>query len=266
MRQAAQHPEESIDLTLDDQYVVARFDEIKAIARVTESQCRAWGWLRDLSAALETSPVAAILYPSTMAGAASLVDRLEQAGFCWRPLGPGTRGCDEGFSDSVAISLRLLDERLIFDGTRVRVPAGYSIAALVHETANRGLGGLEHLAGMKGNLSDALRNDFGGTLWRVIDEVVLAEKGVLKVVPARSALLRNDSIQAANRTLILAATLKLTPGDPTAITIALSENHRLRMVEEPNATPVMRHFLRVAECETQLEYDFDVWSDEAEER
>jgi hypothetical protein len=116
-----------------------------------------------------------------MAGAAALVFQLEQAAIDWHLLEAKRQGRKFSKGGSrVAISLRLLDERLIFDGDRVRVHTGYSISALAHAAADHGLAGLEVFASMRGHLGAALMKSFEGEIWRLVEEIVVAGSGALK--------------------------------------------------------------------------------------
>ncbi len=205
---------------------VERVDEIEAMARATESQCRSWQWLKNFTALRVGGPVAAIVYPSTVAGAAQMVHQLQQAGISWRALGHGTSilAADD-VHDFVAISLRLLDERLSFDGSLVTVHAGYSLIALVKAAAERGLSGLEGLAGLPGSVGGALRMETesaGCDLWRLVEHVTIAERGALRVIPQKDLVYRDIVYKEGNRglaedSLILTATLKLSPGSPANI-------------------------------------------------
>lgn len=205
---------------------VERVDEIEAMARATESQCRSWQWLKNFTALRVGGPVAAIVYPSTVTGAAQLVHKLQQAGIRWRALGHGTSilAADD-VHDFVAISLRLMDERLIFDGSLVTVHAGYSLIALVKAAAERGLSGLEGFAGMPGSVGGALRMETeseGCDLWRLVESLTIAEHGALKVIPLKDLVYRDIVYKEGNRglaedSLILTATLRLSPGSPAKI-------------------------------------------------
>jgi UDP-N-acetylmuramate dehydrogenase len=216
---------------------VERIEEIEAIARATDAQCRTWQWLKNFTALGVGGPVAAIIYPSTLAGAARLVERLKQAGIRWRALGHGTSilASDE-VHDYVVISLRLLDERLVFEGERVRAHAGYSLLALVRAAAEHGLSGLEGLCGTSGGVGGALRMNAGGPgreIWRVVEEVSLAYEGAVRAVPAAEVMMEDGQTCLTDEDLILTATFKLTPGDPEAIKAEMERLSLERMAEQP---------------------------------
>jgi UDP-N-acetylmuramate dehydrogenase len=222
---------------------VERLDEIEAIARATEAQCRSWQWLKNFTALRVGGPVAAIVYPSTIAGAAQLVHQLQKVGLRWRALGHGVSilAGDE-VHDFVAISLRLLDERLMFDGSLVTAHAGYSLIALVKAAAERGLSGLENFAGITGSVGGALQMEAESedcNLWRLVESVTIAEGGKTKLVPSRDLLYREIVYSHGQRSLaedalILTATLKLAPGDPAAIRTETERREMARWVTAPD--------------------------------
>lgn len=232
---------------------VERIEEIEAIARATSSQCRTWQWLKNFTALGVGGPVAAILYPSSILGAAALVHRLEQAGLRWRALGHGTSIlATDDLHDCVAVSLRLLDERLVFDGERVRVHAGYSLPALVHATTERGLSGLAPLAGLGGSLGGALRMNPGGEVWSLVDEVVIAERGALQAIRTRGAMPNREQAARIERSLILAATLELVAGDPDEIREAVWRQQQSLLALQPFRTASAGRVLRTSAPELEM--------------
>ena len=208
------------------QSVVERMAEVETIARTTESLSRTKAQLQRLVPLGVSDKVAAVLYPTSIVGAAQLVHRLSQAGIRWRALGQGVSFHGAlGLQDFVAVSLRLLDERVVIDGERVRVHAGYSLASLVRASAEGGLSGLEGLAGLPGSVGGALSTPNGLAiryLWNLIEEVVVADRGGLVVITLSDAA---ESELFDPQDLILAVTLKLVPGVPEEI---LAESERCR--------------------------------------
>ncbi len=221
-----------------------RIEEIEALARETGSQCRSWQWLKNFTALGVGGPVAAIIYPSTLVGAARLVDRLKRAGIGWRALGHGTSilASDE-LHDFVVISLRLLDERLIFEDERVRVHAGYSLPALVQAAADRGLSGLEPLSGISGSVGGALRMP-RHEIWQVVEELWLADEGKVRRVPVARLMREDERACLINDSLILAALLRLVVGDPEKIQAEMDRVWQERLSRQPdlrgNATRVFK--------------------------
>lgn len=229
---------------------VERIEEIEAIARAAGAQCRTWQWLKNFTALGIGGPVAAIVYPSSITGAAAIVHRLDDAGLRWRALGHGTSIlASDALHDYVAISLRLLDERLIFDGVLVRLHAGYSLPALVYAATERGLGGLGSAAGLGGSLGGALRMNLDGDIWSLVEEVVVAEGGRLKACATRGAALTVSQRELIERSLILAATLRLTPGDPEDIEREVRNSQQSRLAAQPFGVASSSRILRSAEPE-----------------
>ena len=226
MKNTAEAVNKQVVVAVQAHSVVARLAEVEMIARTTESLSRTKTQLQRLAPLGVSDKVAAVLYPTSIVGAAQLVHRLSQASIRWRALGQGVsfHGAPD-LQDFVAVSLRLLDERVIFDGERVRVHAGYSLASLVRACAEVGLSGLEGLAGLPGSVGGALSTPNGLAiryLWNLIEEVVVADRGGLVVIKLSDAA---ESELFDPQDLILAVTLKLAPGVPEEI---LAESERCR--------------------------------------
>lgn len=226
MKNAAKAVNKQVVADGQTQSVVERMAEVETIARTTESLSRTKAQLQRLVPLGVSDKVAAVLYPTSIVGAAQLVHRLSQSSIRWRALGQGVsfHGAP-GLQDFVAVSLRLLDERVVIDGERVRVHAGYSLASLVRACADGGLSGLEGLAGLPGSVGGALSTPNGLAiryLWNLIEEVVVADRGGLVVITLSDAA---ESELFDPQDLILAVTLKLVPGVPEEI---LAESERCR--------------------------------------
>jgi hypothetical protein len=220
--------------TVQTHSVVERMAEVETLARTTESLSRTKAQLQRLTPLGVSDKVAAVLYPTSIVGAAQLVHRLSQAGIRWRALGQGVsfHGAP-GLQDFVAISLRLLDERAVIDGERVRVHAGYSLASLVRACAEGGLSGLEGLAGWPGSVGSALSTPNGLAiryLWNLIEEVVVADRGGLVVITLSDAA---ESELFDPQDLILAVTLKLAPGVSAEILAESERCRRARLTAAP---------------------------------
>jgi hypothetical protein len=201
-----------------------RLEEIAALAVATEADFRVGTELKSAAALGLGEKLAALIYPHSITSAAQLIFQLEQANLRWRVLETKPPML-ESESDFVGISLRLLEERLVIEGTQVCVHAGYSLAALVQAAAEQGLSGLEGLAGVTGSVGGALRNVtglVGRYLWSVVEEVVIADHGGLEVIALHNA---EERELFDGQDLILSATLKLTPGNAAAV---LAETERAR--------------------------------------
>lgn len=282
MANALQNPQRDDRTLYDRSTPEERLAEIESIARVTESQLRTWGWLHSLSGGSSGQPVDAIVYPSTMAGAASLIHRLERSAIDWQPVARMERRRSRTGRGAVAISLRLLDEHLLFDGERIRVHAGYSVSALAFAASERGLSGLEPLCLSSGSLGDILRPARRSDVWQLVEEVVVASHGALRILPTRGGALTSEQRTTIEGSLILAVTLRLgrrgegaqskdngqakgcaadseTPADDTSR--ALEEAFEGEVI--PLSERIRDRAAR--ELQLELEYDVNVWRDESEE-
>ncbi len=202
----------------------ARLEEIAALAIATEADFRVGTELKSAAALGLGDKLAALVYPHSITSAAQLVFQLDQTDLPWRVL-ETKPSMLESSTDFVGISLRLLQERLVIEGTQVRVHAGYSLAALVQAAAENGLSGLEGLAGVTGSVGGALRNVtglIGRYLWSVVEEVVIADRGGLQVITLQDA---DERELFDPQDLILSATLRLTAS--TAETV-MQETDRAR--------------------------------------
>lgn len=201
-----------------------RLEEIAALAVATEADFRVGTELKSAAALGLGEKLAALIYPHSITSAAQLIFQLDQADLPWRVLETKPPML-ESESDFVGISLRLLEERLVIEGTQARVHAGYSLAALVQAAAEHGLSGLEGLAGVTGSVGGALRNVtglVGRYLWSVVEEVVIADRGGLQVITLSDA---EERELFDPQDLILSATLRLTESTAEEV---LEETDRAR--------------------------------------
>jgi UDP-N-acetylenolpyruvoylglucosamine reductase len=209
------------DALVEKRRAAQRFDEIAAIALAYDASCRSWEWLRKNTLLTTGIPVAAMIYPSTAAGAAQIVHQLHQAEIEWRVLGAEASVLTtESESDFVVISLRLLDEPLCFADDCVTVHAGHNIVALLKEAAHRGLSGLERLGGLTGTLSSVLQMNTdieGRTLWSRVETVTLAHEGAIREFPVSSIVIGDGLVCVKKTDLILGVTLRLTPALPVEV-------------------------------------------------
>lgn len=282
MANALQNPQRDDHTLCDRSTPEERLAEIESIARVTESQLRTWGWLRSLSENSGGQQVDAIIYPSTMAGAASLIHRLERSAIDWQAVGRLEPRRSRTARGAVAISLRLLDEHLLFDGERIRVHAGYSVSALAFAASERGLSGLEPFRLSSGSLGDILPPARRSELWQLVEEVVVASHGALRILPTSGGDLTSEQRTTIEGSLILAVTLRLgRRGErahakhngqakgrvPDSEPPAEDTNRALERDVEGEVIPLSERIRDRAarELQLELEYDVNVWRDESEE-
>ena len=157
--------------------------------------------------------ITGIAYPEFPEVAAQLVDELEDKQIPWVALGAGTRLIVQDRPlEKVAISLKLLEELLVFEGTKVKVHGAYRMFRLAAATAQRGLAGLAAFAGRMGTLGAALhaQDKLGQTAIRdLVESISVVQKGQVVTLTA------TEFAAVADVKLILGAVLRLSE-DPQA--------------------------------------------------
>lgn len=154
---------------------------------------------------------------------------------------------DEGLSGITVITTSL--DEIIWEEERVKVGAGYSLARLAQEAADRGLTGLEFARGIPGTVGGAVvmnAGAHGGEIQEVLEAVkVLTREGEIQ-------LLRKDQIRFGyrecslrGRDWILEGIFKLVEGDGDVIQEVMSRNLKKRReaqpLEYPNAGSIFRN-------------------------
>jgi UDP-N-acetylmuramate dehydrogenase len=257
--QASNEPAKVYSLTRHQAGIAA---EIESMARNTGSMCRTYPWVKRLTTHTSTGAVAAIIYPRTFDGAARLTQLLDRTGIAWRLMGDGNVMGTAPFDDeTVALSLRLLDQPLAVSGNHVTAHAGHSLAAISEAAAERSLSGLEGFALSTELLGSALRQNLRGDeseLWQLVEKVVLVRRGEVRTFPAQDEILEIDRTCMRDRDLIMAATLKLVPGNGITRREATIERKPLESQPAPAPAPAQR---LLYEFEYELEAGYDPWRD-----
>lgn len=178
-----------------------------------------------------------IAYPESRAQAARLTHALTEAGVRWNPVGYGTNLLvQDGALRRVAISLRLLDERLSFDGDRVRVHAGYSLPRLVNACADRGLSGIEGLAPIPGSVGGAVKMNAGSHGYEIadaIESVDVARNGEVVTLHRTDIAFAYRHSPFTARDLVLGVTLRLKPRAAQDARAEIQEYRRHRNLTQP---------------------------------
>lgn len=128
--------------------------------------------------------------------------------------------------------------QVTFEGSTVTVGAGYDLARLVLDTAKRGLGGIECLAGIPASVGGAVRMNAGGA-FGAIGEVVAA----VTVMDADGSVRRinRDALRFSYRAssidapCIVEVTLELTADDPDALVRRVKEIFLFKKTSQPLA-------------------------------
>jgi UDP-N-acetylmuramate dehydrogenase len=148
---------------------------------------------------------------------------------------------DEGFAGAV-ICTKSLRPFLEFEGDRVRASAGTLNARLLRACADQGLGGIEALSGVPGNLGGAVFMNAGtaaGWVGAALEEVeVLSLKGGERKLP-KAALKYSYREQhyLEPGEIIWAATLRLQREEPEAVKARLVESMKKRKAAQPIELP-----------------------------
>lgn len=212
-------------------------DAIGKICAALEVEARRNQPMRHFTSLKTGGVIACIAYPDTREKAARLVHALDEAGIPWSPLGYGTNLLvKDGEIERVAVSLRLLDDLLVFDGMRVHVHAGYSLPRLVNACADRGLSGIEGLSPIPGSVGGAVKMNAGSHGYEIADaiETVDVARGGKVVTLAREEIdfsYRHSPF--TSRDLVLGITLRLKPREPAEIKAEIQEYRKHRSATQP---------------------------------
>jgi UDP-N-acetylmuramate dehydrogenase len=169
---------------------------------------------------------------------AAVVRRLKEFEVPWRVLGRGANVLvrDQGFDGAVIKLSGDQWERTLLVGHEVQAAAGVDITKLVRMTVDRGLSGLECLAGIPGSLGGIIRMNAGGRYGCVADVVrevrVMLRDGAIETRPqAACGFAYRDS--ALRDGIVLAASLVLAPGDPARLLGRFREIWASKSGEQP---------------------------------
>jgi UDP-N-acetylmuramate dehydrogenase len=148
---------------------------------------------------------------------------------------------DEGFP-GVVICTKNLQAFVEFDGDKVRASAGTLNARLLRACADQGLGGIEALSGVPGNLGGAVYMN-AGTAAGWIDaaleevEVVSLKGGERKVAKAELKYSYREQHYLEPGEMVWAASLRLRREDPEGIKARLVESMKKRKTAQPIELP-----------------------------
>ncbi len=149
---------------------------------------------------------------------AALLARCRDAGIAWRILGRGANVLvrDSGFDGAVIHFTGDAWEQTTYDESAVRAAAGVDFTQLVRHSVERGLGGLENLAGIPGSVGGIIRMNAGGKYGNIgayVQSVrLMSPAGMIAERPAAQMgfTYRHSNV---GENIVLAATLHLPPGD-----------------------------------------------------
>ena len=147
---------------------------------------------------------------------------------------------DDGGVGGLVVSLEHINDVLeLEEGGLHCVEAGANLPRLVVETVRRGRGGLEGLAGVPASLGGAVFMNAGGAFGQIADTV---ERVHFIDPDRRPASLYRSEIDFAYRhsgldgCVVVAAELRLTPGDPAVLRSRLKEVMASKSRSQPMAS------------------------------
>lgn len=175
--------------------------------------------------------------------------KCQEQGIPFRLFGRGSNVLfpDEGLTGVTVISTGLAQSA--WDSERVRVGAGYSLARLSQEAADRGLTGLEFARGIPGTVGGAVimnAGAHGGSIQDILEEVkILTPQGKLQRLAKQEIQFGYRECSLRDQAIILEGVFCLKSGDPDVIQATMSENLAKRKaaqpLELPNAGSVFRN-------------------------
>lgn len=173
----------------------------------------------------------------------------QEQGIPFRLFGRGSNVLfpDEGLPGVTVISTGLAQS--VWDSEWVTVGAGYSLARLSQEAADRGLTGLEFARGIPGTVGGAVvmnAGAHGGSIQDILEEVkILAPEGEVQRLAKEDIQFGYRECSLRDQAIVLEGVFHLKPGDPDVIQATMSENLAKRKaaqpLELPNAGSVFRN-------------------------
>ena len=164
-----------------------------------------------------------------------------EAGLEFVLIGAGTNviAADSGFR---GIVLRYTAERIRADGNRVRVDAGAELEQLVDFTVDRGLGGLETLAGIPGSAGAAVYGNagaYGHSISEFVRSVRFFDGDQIRELGNEQCQFQYRESVFKNRKgwIIFSAELALNPSDAAALRKRVGEIRAVRDRKFPPAIP-----------------------------
>ncbi len=175
--------------------------------------------------------------------------KCQEQGIPFRLFGRGSNVLfpDEGLPGVTVISTGLAQS--VWDSEWVTVGAGYSLARLSQEAADRGLTGLEFARGIPGTVGGAVvmnAGAHGGSIQDILEEVkILAPEGEVQRLAKEDIQFGYRECSLRDQAIVLEGVFHLKPGDPDVIQATMSENLARRKaaqpLELPNAGSVFRN-------------------------
>lgn len=200
--------------------------------------------LRDHVTLQVGGPVEAMVFPGTQDDLVRVVRWCLDRGvpYCFLGFGSNVLAPDEGL-EGVMLRTKPALDFIRFEGRRVFVGTGASVARLVAQAASRGLRGVEGLAGVPGSVGGALVMNAGtrmGEIGRSVAAVeIIDDAGRPRRLEAGELeyAYRSSRLQREPRWLVLSAELELEPGNPEEIRRRVDEALQYRNRTQPLHLP-----------------------------
>lgn len=212
-------------------------DVVALICQHLGIKCSLGCQMKDLTTIGVGGPVVAVVYPKNARSALQLAQRLTDEEIAWTPLGLGTNILATDQTQArVAVSLREFYGTPSIEGSVVQVPAGLSLPALVHVTAELGLSGLEGLSGLSGSIGGAIKRNVGaysheiGAVTRSV--TVLTGEGIRTLSQQEVGFVSGES-KIRDDELILTAAFQLARGDRANITRTIARYRKAHLEHRP---------------------------------
>jgi len=147
---------------------------------------------------------------------------------------------DEGVRGIVLHTGRL--DALVFNATHIRAGAGCGLRRLVGAALRRRLGGVEFLAGIPGTVGGAVVMN-AGAYGRYLSDVFVGARcaardgAIVELTPAKAGFGYRHSRIPRLGLVVLAADLRLEPGDPADLRRAIRADLRRRRQRQPLQLP-----------------------------
>lgn len=188
-----------------------RTEKITEICQQLEVVVRCEQHMRNHTALGVGGKIDAIAYPETPEAAAQLVVEFEKWQIPWSALGSGSHLIvHDNAVNRVAISLKLLEEVLLFKDNKVHAHAGYRISRLALAIADRGFRLKENFDSYLGTLGSIIhRREKKGVFLKNIKSLLCVYNGKLMKVLGEELKEMSKEEQERYLRLILAAELEL---------------------------------------------------------
>jgi len=194
-------------------------------------------------------PADLFIVPADREDLGTALDLLNQANCPWMVVGRGSNLLvkDGGIRGAV-LCLGSLDRVTFLPEAKVVAEAGIPLMRLIRLCAEKGLGGLEAMAGIPGTLGGAVAMNAGAggqELSDVVEAITLTGLAGEQTLPAAELDFAYRRCRLPERSLVVDAALQLRPDDPEALGAVIAERitHRRQAhrVGGPNAGSVFKN-------------------------